>query len=588
MNFPKIELIPLRPVVCSDRATTLDVLVRIQPPEAEVQQNRPTLNLGFVIDRSGSMAEGEKIEYARQAVCYAIEQLLPSDRISITTFDDQIQTLVANTPANNKASLTRLVQQVQPGNSTALHAGWLQGSIQTSQHLTAELNRVILLSDGLANVGETNPDVIATDVHGLAQRGVSTSTMGVGIHYDEDLLTTMATSGDGNYYYIASPEQLANIFEQELRGLAATLGTTVRLSLKPQGEVIVADVLNELSVDSQGRFQLPNLLIGNPLEVVMRLKVPAMMQEKPLCQVHLSWQNKAKQLEEMSLSLQLPVISFSQLEEFPLNQEVQQQVALMMTARAKKEAVRLTDRGELEAASQRLQQMKAQMLTLNLAMSVPEAEALEDLDQELQARQINRFRKMSEQQSYSRSSKRSSGHTSLFYAFNRGPKLADITQQKVEAIVNSTDKKLSNHGAISNAIHQAAGAELFAACHELNGCAEGDAKITPGFNLPAQWIIHTVCPRWQGGHQGESALLRQVYQSCLQLAMHEGIRSIAFPAIGTGALGFPVDLAARIAFETISQFLFSCTAIGQVQIVCANEKILQVYNNEFLRVSGWQ
>jgi Ca-activated chloride channel family protein len=588
MNLPEIEFIPLRSVVCSDRATTLDVLMRIKPPNLEVQEKRPSLNLGFVIDRSGSMGERNKIDYARQAVCYAIEQLLPSDRLSITIFDNQVQTLVSNTPANNKARLTRLVQQVQPGGSTALHAGWVQGGIQTSQNLNAELNRVILLSDGLANVGETNPDVIATDVHGLALRGVSTSTMGVGDDYDEDLLTAMATSGDGNYYYIASPEQLPTIFEQELQGLAATLGTIVRLRLEPQGSVVVADVFNDLSMDNRGQFQLPNLVAGSPQEIVLRLKVPPLLQASELLGVHLSWQNKAKQLQELHGSLRLPVVPFSQLEEFPLNQEVQQQVALMMTARAKKEAVRLVDRGEMDAASQVLQQTKAQVLSFNMPMSAPEAAALDDLDQELRQRNMASYRKMAEQQAYSRRSRRSSGHTSLRYAFAKGPILGDITQQNVEAIVNSADKTLSNHGAISAAIHRVAGSELLAACQQLNGCAEGKAKITPGFNLPAQWVIHTVCPLWQGGHQGEVALLARCYQSCLELAMIEGIRSIAFPAIGIGALGFPVELAARTAFETIGQVLFHTTAIGQILLVCADQQTFQIYETEFQRVCGWQ
>ncbi|MGK7874034.1 MAG: VWA domain-containing protein [Xenococcaceae cyanobacterium] len=165
MKMPQIVLIPLRPAVCSDRPTVLDVLVRITPPEVEVTQNRrPTLNIGFVIDRSGSMAARNKLNYARQAVCYGIEQLLPSDRLSVTIFDNKVQTLIPSTLANNKASFTRLVQNVKSGGSTALHAGWVQGGIQVSQDLTAELNRIILLSDGLANVGETNPDLIASEV----------------------------------------------------------------------------------------------------------------------------------------------------------------------------------------------------------------------------------------------------------------------------------------------------------------------------------------------------------------------------------------------------------------------------------------
>jgi Ca-activated chloride channel family protein len=377
---------------------------------------------------------------------------------------------------------------------------------------------------------------------------------------------------------------LPTIFEQELQGLAATLGTIVRLSLEPQGDVVVADVLNDLTVDSQGRFQLPNLVAGSTQEIVLRLKVPAMTQAIALLKVHLSWQDKAKQLQAVGGSFQLPVVPFHQLESFRLNQEVQQQVALMMTARAKKEAVQLVDRGEMGAASQVLQQAKADILSFNLPMSAPEAAALDDLEQELKQRRVASYRKMSEQQSYSRSSRRSSGHTNLRYAFGRGPILGDITRQQVEAIVNSTDQSLSDRGAISRAIHQAAGPALGVACQQLNGCAVGDAKITPGFNLPAQWIIHTVCPMWQG----EIQVLAQCYESCLKMALLEGIRSIAFPAIGTGTLGFPVELAARTAFETIGRFLFQTTAIGQVLLVCSDEKMLQIYQTEFERISGWQ
>jgi Ca-activated chloride channel homolog len=588
---PQIDLIPLRAAVCSNQATTLDLIVRITPPQPPAtDQPRPSLNLGFVIDRSGSMSARRKIDYARSAVCYAIEQLLPSDRLSVTIFDDQVETLIPTTPANNQASFTRLVKQIQPGGSTALHAGWVQGGIQVSQVLTSDLNRIILLSDGLANMGQTNPDLIASDVHGLAQRGVSTSTLGLGDDYNEDLLEAMARSGDGNYYYVADAEQLPAIFEQELQGLAATCGKTVTLAFAPQGDVAVAEVLNDLDVNEKGEFKLPNLLFGSPIEVVVRLNIPAASErnsELDLCRFHLTWIDAEQQSQQTQAVLQLPVVTGDQFETLPLNPEVQQQVALMMTAKAKKAAVRLVDQGDYGTASQVLQRTKRQMLAFNLPMSAPEAAALDDLDQQLQAKNLPSYRKLATHQSYQRSSKRSSGHTSLFYAFERGPQLGDISQQDTQAIVNSTDRSLSDHSAISQAIHRAAGPKLLEACRHLQGCAEGEAKLTPGFNLPAAWVIHTVCPVWRGGNHGEADLLAQAYRSCLDLAAAQGLHSIAFPAIGTGGLGFPVERAAQIAFATVSQFLLNHTAIGTVRFVCSDKQTLRYYEAEFQRVASW-
>ncbi|MFM7428127.1 MAG: macro domain-containing protein [Elainella sp.] len=591
---PQIDLIPLRAALCADQPTTLDLIVRITPPQPPIADRpRPTLNLGFVIDHSGSMSTRKKIDYAREAVCYAIEQLLPSDRLSVTIFDDQVETPIPTTPANNRASFTRLVRQIQPGGSTALHAGWVQGGIQVSQALTAELNRIILLSDGLANVGETNPDLIASDVHGLTQRGISTSTLGLGDDYNEDLLEAMARSGDGNYYYIADAEQLPSIFEQELQGLATTFGKAVRLAIKPQANVAVTDLLNDLDVDETGQFKLPNLLFGSPIEVVVRLQIPAFdlntcsTTAPDLCCLHLTWVDTEQQIQQTQVVLRLPVVSSDLFEALPLSQDVQQQVALMMTARAKKEAVRLVDRGDYGAASQILQQTKGQMLSSNLPMAAPEAAALEDLDQQLRERKLSSYRKLAAHQSYRRSSRRSSGHTSLVYAFDRGPQLGDISQQDTAAIVNSTDRSLSDRSAISQAIHRAAGPDLSAACRQLQGCAEGEAKITPGFNLPAAWVIHTVCPRWQGGNSGEAEMLAQCYQSCLELAAAQGVHSIAFPAMGTGRLGFPPDRAAQIAFATVSQFLLNHTAIGTVRFICSDPKVLRAYAAEFKRVASW-
>jgi Ca-activated chloride channel family protein len=587
---PTIDLIPLRAAICSDKPTTLDLVIRITPPEVEPSDpsdKRPSLNLGFVIDRSGSMASRGKIDYARQAVCYAIEQLLPSDRLSITIFDDKVHTLVANAPVADKASLIRLVQQISPGGTTALHPGWVEGGIQVSQHLNADLNRVILLSDGLANVGETNPDLIASDVHGLAQRGVSTSAIGLGDDYNEDLLEAMARSGDGNYAYISSPEQLPALFAQELQGLTATIGNQVTLALTPLGDVAIADILNDLNQDNQQRYVLPNLLRGFPINVALRLKIPALAQPTDLLTLHLTWNDPEQNIQrQLSATLNLPVVKASQLDDFPVNQEVQQQVTLMMSARAKQEAVQLADRRQYDQARNVLQNARMEMLNSNVAMAAPEAAAMEDLLSDLDEKNYAIYRKKARSQSYRRSSHRSSGHTDLVYAFGKGPVYRDITEMRVEAIVNSTDSHLSDHGPLSRAIHRVAGPELAAACRQFNGCSPGEARLTPGFNLPAQWVIHTVCPSWQGGHRGELDTLKRCYESILAIAIQEGFRSLAIPALGTGALGFPPEQAAKVAFKTLSQTLLRTTAIGTVYVVTLDETVLEAFRQEFNRIAA--
>ena len=161
----------------------------------------------------------------------------------------------------------------------------------------------------------------------------------------------------------------------------------------------------------------------------------------------------------------------------------------------------------------------------------------------------------------------------------------DITQLRVDAIVNAANRSLLGGGGVDGAIHRAAGPELLAECRTLGGCETGQSKRTRGYRLPARWVIHTVGPIWQGGDHGEPELLAACYRNSLRVAVGQGVRTIAFPAISCGVYGYPLDQAAQIAVREVRHFLAGDDGITTVYLVCFGEDARQAYEQAMERLA---
>jgi O-acetyl-ADP-ribose deacetylase (regulator of RNase III) len=160
---------------------------------------------------------------------------------------------------------------------------------------------------------------------------------------------------------------------------------------------------------------------------------------------------------------------------------------------------------------------------------------------------------------------------------------ADITTLPVDAIVNAANSSLLGGGGVDGAIHRAAGPRLLEATRHIGGCPTGEARITPGFNLAATWVIHTVGPVWQGGHAGEDDLLAACYRESLKLASSVGARTVAFPAISTGTYGFPMERAARIGIAEIAAYLDRHPELERVQIAIRGDEAMRIHSDALAR-----
>jgi len=220
-------------ILQNDNEQSLYVYLELNAAKAPESVNKLPLNISLVLDRSGSMASEKKLDYAKKAAEFVVENLSASDHFSLVVYDDEVKTLSASAKVANKQPIKNRINLIKPGNTTNLSGGMLQGYNEVkSTYSQKAVNRVLLLSDGLANEGITDSNKLKEIVQNKStQDGISLSTFGVGADFNEDMMTNLAEYGSGNYYFIDNADKIPAIFAQELNGLLSVVAQNAQVAI---------------------------------------------------------------------------------------------------------------------------------------------------------------------------------------------------------------------------------------------------------------------------------------------------------------------------------------------------------------------
>lgn len=351
-------------VLTVERPQKLYLMARFEAGEGPNDALRRPLNLSLVIDRSGSMA-GDKIDYTKQAAQFLVQHLGANDVFSIVLYNDKVETLVAPERVSNKDAVIQLLDRMRVRGTTNLSGGWLEGCQHVTSQLSPQsLNRVILMSDGLANRGVTDSPTLISMAKQKRGEGVSTTTMGLGKDFNEDLMMEMAHSGGGAFYFIESPEVTPEIFKEELSGLLSVVGQNLTISIESNKHVSSLRQLNAYSVAMDGKktsFQLGDIFAHEVKTLVLELSIPAMesLGETQIATLRFDYDEIAdgsSQHQSKSFDVMVNVKAPSEFGALP-NPDVAQSVLLLKAAQARQEAVKAADHGDYTHASQVLRDM---------------------------------------------------------------------------------------------------------------------------------------------------------------------------------------------------------------------------------------
>lgn len=273
----QVLLIPRRSALLAGHDNTVDVLVRVQAPDTidAPRRERPPMGVALVLDRSGSMSGGP-LEEAKRCARFMVGRLTKADSVALVQFDDTVTVLADAAPLSTQQELERIIERIHSGGQTNLHGGWLAGAEQLAPFAgPRSLQRVILLSDGCANHGLTESEAIARQCGELAEAGVTTSTYGLGNHFNESLMVAMAVAGRGNHYYGATAQDLFEPFNEEF-DLLSNLWLRNPVFEAHLAPGVKATVLNDYPAAGGGNaWRLPDVAFGAEAWAMVRLTVPS-------------------------------------------------------------------------------------------------------------------------------------------------------------------------------------------------------------------------------------------------------------------------------------------------------------------------
>jgi len=334
--------------------------------------------VALVLDRSGSM-DGSKITMARTAVTHAVRLLKPADHLAVVCYDDQIDTVLERTPASPEAKalvFTRLAG-IEPRGSTNLSGGWLAGAhqLQPAESTSAGVKRVLLLTDGLANAGEVDPQALAATAARLRAEGITTSTFGIGADFDEELLARLATQGGGHFYYIETARQIPDVFASELGETLDVVARDVVFEVVCRPGMRVT-LLNDLPIE-QGpgglRVRLGDLVADQEMTLILAVSVEAPVPLGSGIEVRCRLSERGNVLCAEPMIVDWPAVSAADNEAQPVNQAVVLAVATMQAERARGRALSANRRDAYDEAQRILAEAVRELRPLAAGNAVVEA-----------------------------------------------------------------------------------------------------------------------------------------------------------------------------------------------------------------------